>query len=158
MFILLKTHKDKGVYNVNLSLQMSSLYLWAVFTFVVLATVMRHLMSDQVWFPVEGLGTLVTLVLPLFRMGQNVSLKTAGNREHDTWMSLKRCVSYHIAVRDIFMSWSVLATTHLWRSGKIWSHSLHSCRPWDMCKGLKSCGSWALRSTSPPMKTNKSLQ
>lgn len=56
------------------SFQKPSLYLWAVFTFVVLATVVWHLMSDQVWFPVEGLGTLVTLIFPLLRVWQNVGL------------------------------------------------------------------------------------
>lgn len=47
-----------------------------------LATVVRHLMSDQVRFPVEGLGTLVTLIFPFFGVGQSVGLQTAGNAEH----------------------------------------------------------------------------
>lgn len=58
-----------------------SLYLWAVFTFIVLATVMRHLMSDQVWFPVESLGTLITLVFPLLRVRLTVVLQTGARQK-----------------------------------------------------------------------------
>jgi len=48
-----------------------------------------------------------------------------------------------------------LLCTHLWTSGKTWSHSLHSCRPWDMWRGRKSWGSWGFRSLSPPIYMRK---
>lgn len=59
--------------------QMSSLYLWAVFTFIVLAAIMWHLMSDEVRFPVEGLWTLVAFIFPLLRVTQRVGLQTRAN-------------------------------------------------------------------------------
>lgn len=53
-------------------------YLHAVFTFEALATVMGHLVADEVGLPVEGLGTLVALVLPLLRVDNHVLLQAAG--------------------------------------------------------------------------------
>lgn len=44
-------------------------------------------MSDKVGFPVEGLGTLVTLVFPLLRVGQSVGLQTAGRTDTDVQKS-----------------------------------------------------------------------
>lgn len=46
-----------------------------------LAAVVRHLVSDQVGFPVEGLGTLVALVFPLLGVGQGVRLQTAAHAQ-----------------------------------------------------------------------------
>jgi len=53
-------------------------YLGAVLTLVVLPAVVRHLVADQVGLPVEGLGALVTAVLPLLRVGRAVGLQAAG--------------------------------------------------------------------------------
>lgn len=50
-------------------------YLDTVFTFEALATVVRHLVTDEVGLPVEGLGTLVTFVLTLFRVDDHVLLQ-----------------------------------------------------------------------------------
>lgn len=50
-------------------------YLDTVFTFEALATVVRHLVADEVGLPVEGLGTLVTFVLTLFRVDDHVLLQ-----------------------------------------------------------------------------------
>lgn len=80
------------------SLQQSSLYLWAVFTFVVLATIVRHLMSDQVRFPVEGLGTLVTLIFSLLTVGQAVGLQAAEKRKEKKTMRMEGFVWYHMSV------------------------------------------------------------
>lgn len=50
----------------------SAWYLDTVFTFKALATVVRHLVADEVGLPVEGLGTLVTFVLTLFCVDDHV--------------------------------------------------------------------------------------
>lgn len=50
-------------------------YLDAVFTFETLATVVRHLVADEVGLPVEGLGTLVAFVLTLLRVDNHVLLQ-----------------------------------------------------------------------------------
>lgn len=50
-------------------------YLDTVFTFEAFATVVRHLVTDEVGLPVEGLGTLVTFVLTLFRVDNHVLLQ-----------------------------------------------------------------------------------
>lgn len=50
-------------------------YLYTIFTFEALATVVRHLVADEVGFPVEGLGTLVTFVLALFCVDDHVLLQ-----------------------------------------------------------------------------------
>lgn len=50
-------------------------YLHAVFTFEALATVVGHLVANEVGLPVEGLGTLVTLVLSLLRVDDHVLLQ-----------------------------------------------------------------------------------
>lgn len=55
----------------------NSLYLGTVLTLVVLAAVMRHLVTYQVGLPVESFGALVTLVLPLLAVGQHVLLQAA---------------------------------------------------------------------------------
>lgn len=46
-------------------------------------------------------------------------------------------------------------SAHLCRSGKTWSHSLHSCRPWDRWRARRSCGSWAFSSLLSPGGHNK---
>lgn len=46
-----------------------------------LAAVVRHLVSDQVGFPVESLGTLVALVFPLLGVGQDVRLQAAADTQ-----------------------------------------------------------------------------
>lgn len=53
----------------------SGWYLDAVFTFEALATVVRHLVADEVGLPVEGLGTLITFVLTLFCVDNHVLLQ-----------------------------------------------------------------------------------
>lgn len=50
-------------------------YLHTVFTFEALAAVVGHLVADEVGLPVEGLGTLVTLVLPLLCVDDHVLLQ-----------------------------------------------------------------------------------
>lgn len=50
-------------------------YLHTVFTFEALATVVGHLVSDEVGLPVEGLGALITLVLSLLRVHNHVLLQ-----------------------------------------------------------------------------------
>lgn len=50
-------------------------YLDTVFTFETLATVVRHLVADEVGLPVEGLGTLVAFVLTLLRVDNHVLLQ-----------------------------------------------------------------------------------
>lgn len=50
-------------------------YLHAVFTFEALAAVVGHLVADEVGLPVEGLGTLVTLVLSLLCVDDHVLLQ-----------------------------------------------------------------------------------
>lgn len=57
------------------STQLSAWYLDTVFTFEALATVVRHLVADEVGLPVEGLGTLVTFVLTLLRVDNHVLLQ-----------------------------------------------------------------------------------
>lgn len=52
------------------------LYLITIFTLKALATVMRHLVTDEVGLPVEGFGALVTLVLPLLCMYYHVLSQT----------------------------------------------------------------------------------
>lgn len=52
-------------------------YLHTVFTFEALATVVGHLVADEVGLPVEGLGTLVTLVFPLLRVDDHVLFQAA---------------------------------------------------------------------------------
>lgn len=55
-------------------------YLHAVLTFEALAAVMGHLVADEVGLPVEGLGTLVTLVLPFLCVHNHVLLQAACGR------------------------------------------------------------------------------
>ena len=60
-------------------------YLHTVFTFEALATVVGHLVSDEVGLPVEGLGALITLVLSLLRVHNHVLLQAVhgqGDRSH----------------------------------------------------------------------------
>lgn len=118
-----------------------------------LAAVVRHLVSDQVGFPVEGLGTLVALVFPLLGVGQGVRLQTAADAQ-----TTRHLGHMSVCQVNLLRRVSLSAFTHLWTSGNTWSHSLHSWRPWDMWRGRRSWGSWALRSPSPPghkIKTEK---
>lgn len=57
----------------------SSPYLGAVFTFIVLATVVGHLVTNKVRLPVEGFGALVTLVFSLLCVCQQVAVQAAGS-------------------------------------------------------------------------------
>lgn len=50
-------------------------HLNAVFTLKALPAVVRHLVADQVGFPVEGLGALVAFVLPLLGVDHHVLLQ-----------------------------------------------------------------------------------
>lgn len=52
-------------------------YLDTVFTFEALATVVRHLVAYEIGLPVEGLGTLVALVLTLLCVDNHVLLQAA---------------------------------------------------------------------------------
>lgn len=52
-------------------------YLDTVFTFKPLPAVVRHLVTNQVGFPVEGLRALVALVLPLLGVDHHVLLQAA---------------------------------------------------------------------------------
>lgn len=52
------------------------LYLIAVFTLEPLSAVVGHLVTDEVGLPVEGLGTLVTLVLSLLCVHNHVCVQT----------------------------------------------------------------------------------
>lgn len=63
-----------------------------------LATVVRHLMSDQVRFPVEGLGTLVTLIFSLLTVGQAVGLQAAEKKKEKKTMRLEGFVLNHMFV------------------------------------------------------------
>lgn len=63
-----------------------------------LATVVRHLMSDQVRFPVEGLGTLVTLIFSLLTVGQAVGLQAAEKKKEKKTMRLEGFVLNHVFV------------------------------------------------------------
>lgn len=45
-------------------------------------------MANQVGLPVEGLGTLVALVLPLLRVGEAVGLQAARREEKEVHTSL----------------------------------------------------------------------
>ena len=59
------------------------LYLIAVFTLEPLSAVVGHLVTDEVGLPVEGLGTLVTLVLPLLCVHNHVLAQTGqGTHTH----------------------------------------------------------------------------
>lgn len=55
---------------------MSGVYLWAVFTFIVFAAVVWHLVANQVGLPVEGLRALIALVFPLVGVRQRVRVET----------------------------------------------------------------------------------
>lgn len=62
-----------------------SLYLNTIFTFKPFPTVVRHLVTNQVGFPVESLGTLVTLVLPLLGVDHHVLLQAGKERQAEGW-------------------------------------------------------------------------
>lgn len=68
----------------------SSLYLNTVFTFKPFPTVVRHLVTNQVGFPVESLGTLVTLVLPLLGVDHHVLLQAGKETQADLWTTKNR--------------------------------------------------------------------
>lgn len=55
-------------------------YLNTVFTFKPFPAVVRHLVPNQVGFPVESLGTLVALVLALLGVDHHVLLQAGGQR------------------------------------------------------------------------------
>lgn len=59
-------------------------YLHAVLTFEALAAVMGHLVADEVGLPVEGLGALVTLVLPFLCVHNHVLLQAARGRGQES--------------------------------------------------------------------------
>lgn len=61
-------------------------YLHTVFTFEALATVVGHLVADEVGLPVEGLGTLVTLVLSLLCVDDHVLLQAAHSGRGSLWV------------------------------------------------------------------------
>lgn len=69
---------------------LSSLYLHTIFTFKPFPTVVRHLVPNQVGFPVESLGTLVTLVLPLLGVDHHVLLQAGEERQAESRSGTQR--------------------------------------------------------------------
>lgn len=83
---------------------MLSLYLWAVFTFIVLAAIMWHLMSDEVRFPVEGLWTLVAFIFSVLGVTQRVGLQTTANIQSSVLFHL--CLTgIYVLINTLFYTW-----------------------------------------------------
>lgn len=96
----------------------SSWYLDAVFTFEALATVVRHLVADEVGLPVEGLGTLVTFVLTLFR------------------------VNNHVLLQAVYRGWESLQGPFVWRKRSPTPYGLFTCM-WPLGGPITLQGDWS---------------
>ena len=108
-------------------------YLHTVFTFEALATVVGHLVADEVGLPVEGLGTLVTLVLSLLCVDDHVLLQAA----HSGRGSLR--VPQPPAARE---------------GGASAQHGLFPAAPWSPCHCLllrEQSEVWQPVCPSPPL-------